>query len=69
LAARYESQLIEQRRSVDTLKAALQDLNSKIEEVKREKNLLFAIEARAEAEHKILRLVWSASGVIDPIKQ
>jgi len=69
LAARYESQLIEQRGSVDILKAALQDINNKIEEVKREKNLLVAIEARAEAEHKILRLVWSASGLIDPIKQ
>jgi hypothetical protein len=69
LAARYEKQLIEQRSSVDTLKAALQELNRKTEEMKRRKNLLVAIEARAEAEHEILRLAWSASGVIDPIKQ
>ncbi len=53
LAVGYEQQWGAQKTAVDQLKSALQQLNSKIEEAKRKKNLLIARAKRAEAQKTI----------------
>ena len=53
LAVGYEQQWAAQKQAVDSLKTALQSLNSKIEEAKRKKNLLIARAKRAEAQRTI----------------
>jgi phage shock protein A len=53
LAVGYEQQWTAQKASVDQLKSALQNLNAKIEEAKRKKNLLVARAKRAEAQKTI----------------
>lgn len=69
IAVRYEKHLTRQRGGIGVMRNALCELNNKIEEVRRERDLLVAIKTRAEAEQKLLRLAWSAAGVIDPNKQ
>jgi phage shock protein A len=53
LAVGYEQQWAQQKTAVDQLKVALQQLNNKIEEAKRKKNLLIARAKRAEAQRTI----------------
>lgn len=53
LAVGYEQQWSAQKAAVDQLKSALQQLNNKIEEAKRKKNLLIARAKRAEAQKTI----------------
>jgi phage shock protein A len=53
LAKQYEDQWHKQKASVDQLKTALRMLNDKIEEAKRNKNLLKARLARAKAQQQI----------------
>lgn len=53
LAEGYQTQWDAQRQSVDQLKVALTQLNNKIEEAKRKKNLLVARAKRAEAQRTI----------------
>jgi phage shock protein A len=51
-AAGYEKQWMSQREAVDKLKSALTQLNNKIQEANRKKNLLIARQKRAEATQK-----------------
>jgi phage shock protein A len=53
LAEGYQGQWDGQRAAVEQLKSALQQLNAKIEEAKRKKNLLVARAKRAEAQKTI----------------
>lgn len=53
MAGEYKVQWEQQAQAVEQLRAALQQLNSKIEEAKRKKNLLIARAKRAEAQKKI----------------
>jgi phage shock protein A len=52
-AAEYEQQWEQQHASVEKLKASLRNLQQKIEEAQRKKNLLVARAKRAEAQKKI----------------
>ncbi len=53
LYQQYEQQWMAQKDSVDKLKMALTQLNEKIQEAQRKKNLLIARQTRAEAQTKI----------------
>ena len=53
MAAEYKVQVDQQAAAVEQLRGALQQLNSKIEEAKRKKNLLIARSKRAEAQKTI----------------
>ncbi|MEW5814312.1 MAG: PspA/IM30 family protein [Spirochaetota bacterium] len=53
LAVQYKSQLEAQHESVEKLKTSLRQLQQKIEEASRKKNLLIARAKRAEAQKKI----------------
>ncbi len=53
LAKQYEEQYIAQKEVVDKLKTALRQLNDKIQEAQRKKNLLIARQKRAEAQKRI----------------
>ena len=53
LAATYQDQWSKQKKQVDQLKLALRVLNSKIEEAKRQKQVLIARQRRASAQKKI----------------
>ena len=61
-AIEYLKQWEAQRNSVDMLKESLRELQNKIEEAKRKKNLLIARAKRAEAQQKIQNTVSSVSG-------
>jgi phage shock protein A len=52
---------IRHKADVETLKNSLRDLNDKIEEAKRKKNLLVARQRRAEAQRKIQETMSSVS--------
>jgi phage shock protein A len=58
----YHKQWQAQKESVDRLKEALRDLQNKIEESQRKKNLLVARAKRAEAQQKIQSTITSMSG-------
>ncbi len=58
----YHKQWQGQKESVDRLKEALRDLQNKIEEAQRKKNLLIARAKRAEAQQKIQSTITSMSG-------
>jgi phage shock protein A len=58
----YLKQWQGQKESVDRLKEALRDLQNKIEEAQRKKNLLIARAKRAEAQQKIQSTITSMSG-------
>jgi phage shock protein A len=58
----YHKQWAAQKESVDRLKEALRDLQNKIEEAQRKKNLLIARAKRAEAQQKIQSTITSMSG-------
>ncbi len=58
----YHKQWQGQKESVDRLKEALRDLQNKIEESQRKKNLLIARAKRAEAQEKIQSTITSISG-------
>jgi phage shock protein A len=60
-AAGYEKQWVAQREAVDKLKAALTQLNNKLQEANRKKNLLIARQKRAEATQKINKTMASLS--------
>jgi phage shock protein A len=60
-AAGYEKQWMAQREAVDKLKAALAQLNNKLQEANRKKNLLIARQKRAEATQKINKTMASLS--------
>ena len=61
-AAEYQKQWQSQKTSVDQLKESLRELQSKIEEAQRKKNLLVARAKRAEAQQKIQNTISSVSG-------
>ncbi|MDR2522029.1 MAG: PspA/IM30 family protein [Spirochaetaceae bacterium] len=52
-AAEYEKQHLAQKDAVEKLKSALRELQTKIDEAQRKKNLLIARAKRAEAQQKI----------------
>jgi phage shock protein A len=58
----YKKQWEAQKASVDKLKESLRELQSKIEEAQRKKNLLIARAKRAEAQQKIQSTISSVSG-------
>ncbi len=60
-AAGYEKQWMAQKEAVDKLKYGLTQLNNKIQEASRKKNLLIARQKRAEATQKINRTMSSIS--------
>jgi len=61
-AAEYQKQWEAQRISVEQLKESLRELQNKIEEAQRKKNLLIARAKRAEAQQKIQDTISSVSG-------
>ncbi|MDR0376790.1 MAG: PspA/IM30 family protein [Spirochaetaceae bacterium] len=61
-AAEYRKQWEAQKTSVGKLKEALRELQNKIEEAQRKKNLLIARAKRAEAQQKIQSTISSVSG-------
>ena len=61
-AAEYQKQWEAQKASVDNLKESLRELQNKIEEAQRKKNLLVARAKRAEAQQKIQNTISSVSG-------
>jgi phage shock protein A len=61
-AAEYQKQWESQKTSVDQLKESLRELQNKIEEAQRKKNLLVARAKRAEAQQKIQNTISSVSG-------
>ena len=61
-AAEYQKQWEAQKTSVDQLKESLRELQNKIEEAQRKKNLLIARAKRAEAQQKIQDTISSVSG-------
>jgi phage shock protein A len=60
--AEYQKQWEAQKASVDKLKESLRELQNKIEEAQRKKNLLIARAKRAEAQQKIRNTISSVSG-------
>jgi phage shock protein A len=60
--AEYRKQWEAQKTSVDKLKESLRELQDKIEEAQRKKNLLIARAKRAEAQQKIQSTISSVSG-------
>ncbi|MFP3091484.1 PspA/IM30 family protein [Treponema sp. TIM-1] len=58
----YKKQWEAQRNSVGQLKTSLRELQNKIEEAQRKKNLLIARAKRAEAQQKIQNTISSVSG-------
>ena len=60
-AAEYQKQWQSQKNSVDQLKESLRELQNKIEEAQRKKNLLVARAKRAEAQQKIQNTISSVS--------
>jgi phage shock protein A len=61
-AGEYQKQWESQKASVDKLKESLRELQNKIEEAQRKKNLLVARAKRAEAQQKIQSTISSVSG-------
>jgi phage shock protein A len=61
-AAEYRKQWEAQKASVEKLKESLRELQNKIEEAQRKKNLLIARAKRAEAQQKIQSTISSVSG-------
>ena len=61
-AGEYQKQWEAQKASVDKLKESLRELQNKIEEAQRKKNLLIARAKRAEAQQKIQDTISSVSG-------
>jgi len=61
-AIEYRKQWEAQKSSVEKLKESLRELQSKIEEAQRKKNLLIARAKRAEAQQKIQNTMSSVSG-------
>ncbi|MDR2434688.1 MAG: PspA/IM30 family protein [Treponema sp.] len=61
-ALEYQKQWEAQKASVDKLKESLRELQNKIEEAQRKKNLLIARAKRAEAQQKIQSTISSVSG-------
>jgi phage shock protein A len=60
--AEYRKQWEAQKASVDQLKGSLRELQNKIEEAQRKKNLLVARAKRAEAQQKIQSTISSVAG-------
>jgi phage shock protein A len=60
--AEYKKQWTAQKESVDQLKVSLRELQDKIEEAQRKKNLLVARAKRAEAQQKIQSTISSVAG-------
>ncbi|MCL2879324.1 MAG: PspA/IM30 family protein [Treponema sp.] len=60
--AEYQKQWEAQKASVDKLKESLRELQTKIDEAQRKKNLLVARAKRAEAQQKIQDTISSVSG-------
>ena len=61
-AAEYQKQWESQKISVEQLKESLRELQNKIEEAQRKKNLLIARAKRAEAQQKIQSTISNVSG-------
>ncbi|MDR2102955.1 MAG: PspA/IM30 family protein [Treponema sp.] len=61
-AGEYQKQWEAQKSSVDKLKESLRELQSKIEEAQRKKNLLIARAKRAEAQQKIQSTISGVAG-------
>jgi phage shock protein A len=61
-AAEYQKQWAAQKASVEKLKESLRELQNKIDEAQRKKNLLVARAKRAEAQQKIQATVSTVSG-------
>ncbi|GHV67993.1 membrane protein [Spirochaetia bacterium] len=60
--AEYQKQWVAQKTAVDKLKESLRELQNKIEEAQRKKNLLIARAKRAEAQQRIQNTISSVSG-------
>ena len=60
--AEYSKQWEAQKAAVENLKSSLRELQNKIEEAQRKKNLLIARAKRAEAQQKIQNTISSVSG-------
>ena len=71
MALGYEQQWVGQKASCEQLKSALQQLNTKIEEAKRKKNLLIARAKRAEAQKTIAETLdgISSTGAFDTMNR
>jgi phage shock protein A len=71
LAVGYEQQWQAQKAAVDQLKTALTNLNTKVEEAKRRKNLLVARAKRAEAQKTIAETLdgISSTGAFDTMQR
>lgn len=63
LAATYEAQWAEQKRSVDGLRQALRGLDMRISDAMRQRNMLVARVARAQAQRTIAATLSSIDGV------
>lgn len=63
LAATYETQWAEQKRSVDALRQALRGLDMRISDAMRQRNMLVARVARAQAQRTIAATLSSIDGV------
>ena len=61
-SAEYRKQWESQKASVENLKESLRELQNKIDEAQRKKNLLIARAKRAEAQQKIQNTISSVSG-------
>lgn len=61
-AGEYQKQWDAQKASVEKLKESLRELQNKIEEAQRKKNLLIARAKRAEAQKKIQSTIYAVSG-------
>jgi phage shock protein A len=61
-AAEYQKQWEAQKASVESLKESLRELQNKIDEAQRKKNLLIARAKRAEAQQKIQDTISTVSG-------
>ena len=61
-SAEYQKQWEAQKHSVEQLKESLRELQNKIEEAQRKKNLLIARAKRAEAQQKIQSTISSVAG-------
>ena len=71
MATQYEHELAAQSGNVEKLKDSLRDLESKISELERKKNLLSSRQKRAEAQDQIYRTLEgvNAAGALDTIER
>lgn len=71
IAAQFEGELAAHTTNVDRLKESLKELEDKIAEIRRKKNLLISKQRRAEAQDKIYQTIEGAqnAGALDTIQR